>query len=61
MRGAGHCDDPLWTGAVTDVNLSSALLSDIVDDLPALPNDGPDLLARHETSQGQVDAGNVSG
>ena len=58
---AGNSDHPLRTGAVTDVNLSSALLSDIVDDLPAFPNDGTDLLPRHQTSQGQVDAGNVPG
>ena len=61
MCGAGDSDNPLWTRPVTDVNLSSTLLSDIVDDLSAFPNDGTDLLPRHQTSQGQVDAGNITG
>ena len=45
MSGACDCDDPLWTGSITDVYLGLTLLSDGMDDLPLLANDGPHLLA----------------
>ena len=45
MSGASDCDDPLWTGSITDVYLGPTLLSDGMDDLPLLANDGPHLLA----------------
>ena len=60
LSGARHSDHPLRTGPVTDVDLGPALLADVVDDLSALPDDGPHLLPRHEAPEGQVDARHVA-
>ena len=50
VGGAGDCDHPLGTGAVTDVDLGTGLLPDVVDDLPALPDDRANLLQAGQIS-----------
>ena len=61
MGVASDGDNPLGAGAVADVDLGPGLLPDVVDRLPAFPNDGAHLLAGCEAAEGQVDTGHVPG